>query len=346
MEFNTASTGAYEGYAVSLGYVRVLLDYLQHSGWSPEQICAPQRLSEIRASDSSARCTLDEWHALMGAAEVLTGDAQLALTLAEHFKPWHTGLVGFMAMTSRNLRDVGQVLARYHHLLNDLEAVEAGMQGAHFVLGVRQLTTLKSPRIALLTLGSWAWHARWLTGRTDLVFDVDLAFAPLGRPEGFERVFGGTVRFGCTDTAFKGARAYLDLPVIQQEPHVNRILQLQAQQQMDRLAESGGSVLAKLERLLTAHLGQGEVTLAALAAELKISPRTLQSRLEDSGLSFRSVVERVRKHQAERYLGDPRLSLTQIAQMLGFANQTSFHHAFKRWTGQSPGEFRRLPSGS
>lgn len=346
MEFNTSTTGAYEGYAVSLGYVRVLFDYLQLSGFAPEQICAPRRLSEIRTSDSSARCALDEWHGLMGAAEVLTGDAHLALALAEHFKPWHTGLVGFMAMTSRNLRDVGKVLARYHHLLNDIEAVEAGTQGSQFALSVRQLTTLKSSRIALLTLGSWAWHARWLTGRSDLVFDVDFAFAAAGRSDRFDRIFGGAVRFGCTDTVFRGSLSYLDLPVIQQEPNVNRILHLQAQQQMDRLAEGAGSVLAKLERLLMAHLGQGEVTLAALAAELKISPRTLQSRLEESGLSFRSVVERVRRNQAVGYLGDPRLSLTQIAQLLGFANQTSFHHAFKRWTGQSPGEFRRLPSRS
>jgi AraC-like DNA-binding protein len=58
------------------------------------------------------------------------------------------------------------------------------------------------------------------------------------------------------------------------------------------------------------------------------------------------VVERVRKNLALKYLNDSRLSLLDIALMLGFTNQTSFHHAFKRWTGQSPGEFRRALSGS
>jgi AraC-like DNA-binding protein len=81
--------------------------------------------------------------------------------------------------------------------------------------------------------------------------------------------------------------------------------------------------------------------LASLAAELNMSPRTLQNRLEASGMSFRSVVDRVRQSEAESYLRESRLPLIDIALALGFANQTSFQHAFKRWTGKSPGEFRR-----
>lgn len=346
MVLNTPSTNAFEGYAVSIGYVRVLFDYMSQRGFPPEQICAPSRMNEFRAANANARCPLNEWHDLMGAAEVLMGDAHLALTLAEHIKPWHTGLVGFMAMTSSTLRDVGTVLSRYHHFLNDVESVEAGIEGSRFVLAVPQLTSLNSQRISLITIGSWAWHARWLTGRNDLVFDAEFAFPRPGQIEMFERVFGGSVRFGQAHSALKGALHYLDLCVIQQEPTINRILEQQAMRQKDELAESAGSFLAKLERLLNQHLGNSEVSLSALAAEMQISPRTLQNRLEDTGLSFRAVVERVRKHQAINYLNDSRLSLIQIALMLGFANQTSFHHAFKRWTGQSPGEFRRFRSGS
>jgi AraC-like DNA-binding protein len=346
MAFNTSSTNAYEGYAVSIGYVRVLFDYMAQKGFKPEQICAPPRFNELRAADSNARCPLNEWHDLMGAAEVLMGDPHVALTMSEHVKPWHAGLVGFMVMTSGTLREAGKVLAQYHHFLNDLESVEGGVQGDQFILGAPQLTSLNSSRISLVTLGTWAWHARWLTGRHDLVFDADFAFPKPGRLEMFEHVFRGSLRFNQPRSALAGALHYLDLCVIQQESSINRILIQQAEQQKDRLAESAGSFLAKLERLLGKHLGHSEVSLSALAAEMQISPRTLQNRLEETGLSFRAVVERVRKNQAIHYLNDSRLSLMQIALMLGFANQTSFHHAFKRWTGQSPGEFRRITSGS
>jgi len=346
MTFNSLSTHAYEGYAVSIGYARVLFDYMVQRGFKPAHICPPSRLHELTASDSNARCPLNEWHDLMGAAEVLMGDAHLALTLSEHVKPWHAGLVGFMAMTSGTLRDVGKVLSHYHHFLNDVESVEVSVQGPRFVLGVPQLTSLNSQRISMITLGSWAWHARWLTGRHDLVFDADFAFPKPGRLALFEHVFGGSLRFNQTHSALAGPLHHLDLRVIQQEPAINRILHQQAERQKDQLAESAGSFLAKLERLLSTHLGHSEVSLSALAAEMQVSPRTLQHRLEDTGLSFRAVVERVRKNQAIHYLNDSRLSLMQIALMLGFANQTSFHHAFKRWTGQPPGEFRRFTSGS
>ncbi len=346
MAFNTPSTHAYDGYAISMGYVRVLFDYMLQRGFAPEQICAPLRLNELRAADSNARCPLDEWHDLMGAAEILLGDVHLALTLSEHVKPWHAGLVGYMAMTSSTLRDAGKVLSQYHQFLNDVESVEVSCQGDSFVLGAPQLTSLNAPRISLITLGSWAWHARWLTGHHDLVFNADFAFPKPGRLELFERVFGGSLRFNQPHSALTGALHYLDLCVIQQESTINRILLQQAEQQKDRLAESAGGLLVKLEHLLGKHLGHSEVSLSALAAEMQISPRTLQSRLEDTGLSFRAVVERVRKNQAINYLSNSRLPLMQIALMLGFANQSSFHHAFKRWTGQSPGEFRRLTTGS
>ncbi len=336
---------AYDGYTVGISYVRVLLDFIDHSGHAAESICTPKQLADIRQAPSSERFPVNDWHVLMAAAESLLQDPCLALTLSEHFKPWNTGLVGFMTMTSSNLREVGKVLSRYHHLRNDLESVHGSLQGDQFVLAVRQVTPLIDPRITLLTIGAWAWSARLLTGKPDLAFDVNFMFPSPGQASKFARVFGGTARFNQASNALMGPVRYLDLPVLQQEPSVNRILHEQAEQQVDQRAMSSGSFLARLENLLALQMGEQEVTLVALATALDMSPRTLQNRLEAVGLSFRGVVERVRKNLAMKYLNDSRLSLLEIALMLGFTNQTSFHHAFKRWTGQSPGEFRRLLSG-
>lgn len=337
---------AFDGYTVGMGYVRVLIDHLDQSGRAARDICTASQLAQIREASSGDRFPVNDWHALMASAETLLEDPCLALTLSEHLKPWNMGLVGFMAMTSNTLGEVGKLLERYHHLLNDLEAVHRKVQGDRFVLSLRQLTAVVDPRITLLTLGTWAWHARLLTGKPDLVFDADFAFASPGQEDRFARVFGGAVRFKQRSNALTGPMRYLELPVLQQEPSVNRILHQQAEQQADRHALSPGSFLAKLEQLLALQMGERDVTLAVLAEALDMSPRTLQNRLEAVGLSFRGVVERVRKNLAVKYLNDSRLSLLEIALMLGFTNQTSFHHAFKRWTGQSPGEFRRLLSGS
>ena len=342
MQFHESTVDVSDGYTVSIGYVRALFDFLSQQGVPEYVVCSPERVTQLMSQDTHARCSVQEWHALMAAAEQHLQDPWLALSMSAHMKPRHAGLMGFMAMTSGNLRDVGSVVVRFHHLLNDVETVQTYQEGLQFVLEIRQLMNFASNRLTLLTLGSWVWYARWLTGRDDMRFDILLTQPEPPMLDQHWSFFGGQVRFGQSRNALLGDGRYLTYPVTQQEPLVNRILQQQAAEQMDKLAARSGSFLVKVERLLKDQLDRGDVTLASLAAELHVSPRTLQNRLEESGLSFRALVDRVRKTQAEAYLKDSGLPLIEIALMLGFANQTSFQHAFKRWTGKSPGEFRRL----
>ena len=77
---------------------------------------------------------------------------------------------------------------------------------------------------------------------------------------------------------------------------------------------------------------------------MHVSVRTLQRRLVEAGTTFREVSDLVRDQLAEEYLSDPRVSIPEVAFLLGFSDQSSFNRAFRRWTGQSPGEWRRRRS--
>ena len=72
-----------------------------------------------------------------------------------------------------------------------------------------------------------------------------------------------------------------------------------------------------------------------------MSERSLQRRLEAEGTRFAALVDAVRKDLALRYLADPRLALGEVAYLLGFAEPSPFHRAFKRWTGTTPAAMRR-----
>jgi AraC-like DNA-binding protein len=76
------------------------------------------------------------------------------------------------------------------------------------------------------------------------------------------------------------------------------------------------------------------------AEKLGVSTRTLRRRLEEKGTSYSVLVEGVRRKRAEELLARTRLSVEQIADALGYAETASFTHAFKRWTGSSPRQFR------
>lgn len=76
------------------------------------------------------------------------------------------------------------------------------------------------------------------------------------------------------------------------------------------------------------------------AVLLHCSTRTLSRRLKAQGWQYQNLVDHVREIHARRYLNHPRLSITHIAQQLGYADNSGFHRAFKKWTGLSPTEFR------
>ena len=99
-----------------------------------------------------------------------------------------------------------------------------------------------------------------------------------------------------------------------------------------------------LEQALRVHLrdalAQGRADPERLAGLLGVSERTLQRRLQDLGRSFSAIVEDFRYEEAVRLLQDQRLQLAAIACRLGYAEQTSFTRAFRRWTCETPGAWR------
>jgi AraC-like DNA-binding protein len=77
-----------------------------------------------------------------------------------------------------------------------------------------------------------------------------------------------------------------------------------------------------------------------VAADLGMAPRTLHRHLAAEGTSFRRVVEEVRTALADEML-QQRMSVDEVAERLGYAEASSFVHAFKRWKGVSPGAYRQ-----
>jgi AraC-like DNA-binding protein len=78
-----------------------------------------------------------------------------------------------------------------------------------------------------------------------------------------------------------------------------------------------------------------------VAATLHVSVRTLRRQLGDEGTTFRALVEETRQLLAEELLGTGRLTVEEIADRLGYAEASSFVHAFKRWKGIPPRRYAR-----
>ncbi len=95
-----------------------------------------------------------------------------------------------------------------------------------------------------------------------------------------------------------------------------------------------------VRRAVANVLSEGVPTLSFIASEMGIGSRTLQRRLSDNGHSFQSVVDMARKDLAQRLLRETEYSLAEVAFLTGFAEQSGFTRAFKRWAGQTPRSYR------
>jgi AraC-like DNA-binding protein len=101
-----------------------------------------------------------------------------------------------------------------------------------------------------------------------------------------------------------------------------------------------------LERAIEAQLRNG-APIDATARALETSTRTLQRRLKRANLTYSDLVEQVRLRIAVGLLESTDLSMTAVAERLGYANISGFTRAFTRWTGMAPTRYReRLASGA
>ncbi len=97
-----------------------------------------------------------------------------------------------------------------------------------------------------------------------------------------------------------------------------------------------------VEREISRSLSEGIPKMADVARRLAMSERTLHRRLFENGSSFKTLVETTRRHLAENLLRESRFTLSEVAFLTGFSEQSAFNRAFRRWTGQTPTTFRNV----
>lgn len=333
---------------VHLGYLLMLVDCLRQDGLDVDAIFGSAYLQELAALDPNTRRPIEEWEALVDKAQP-HAERDVALRMAEFVKPWDTGPIGFITMASRNLREAAESLAQFYNLLNDVYTLLAELVDERFEIAMLPLSAHHSPALERLTLATICWHGRWLSRRADLQFDVDFAFPepPPSQLAVLKKIFGGRIRFNTARSALLGPAEYETLQVSRGDHGVQETLRAQLMAEMSSLQDASTSFVHKVERIIKTRLETGHVSLEDIAEDAGVSVRTLQTRLEESGLNFRALLDRMRHAQVLLYMGDLDLSLIDMAHMLGFATQSSFHHAFKRWTGMTPGAYRkqRLKAG-
>jgi AraC-like DNA-binding protein len=106
----------------------------------------------------------------------------------------------------------------------------------------------------------------------------------------------------------------------------------------------GEGLVASVRKTVTESMSDGNPKLAEVAKKLAMGPRTLQRRLKEYDVDFKKLVEDTRCRLALIHLRNRRNTLMEIAFLLGYSEVSAFNRAFKRWTGSTPLDYRRMPA--
>lgn len=279
------------------------------------------------------RAALDR---LWAVAVEATGEPALGLEMPRFTAQTTFHALGYAVLASVTLRDAFERIIRYRRLVGDvleLGLVDAGDR-ARFVIDVSRhpgIPYQAVDAVAALTVA----QARALH-RPRACDPLRVAFARPAPPDdaAYRRVFRAPLAWDEPANAIEWARADLDAPLPTGNAELARGNDEVLVRFLARLEKT--RVATRVQQALLDALPGGPPSKTAIARTLGMSARNLQRHLAAEGTSFSELLADARVSLARTYVDAGRLSVTEIAFVLGFADTSTFSRAFKRWTGMSP----------
>jgi AraC-like DNA-binding protein len=265
-----------------------------------------------------------------------------AIALAQHHvvRPASFDVVGYAMMSCADMRGAFERLIRYLLILSDaltmMMSEERAGYRVTFVLfgGDRPVPRQRIEFIFVTVIG----FCRWISGREIHPLAIELPYPAPVDPAPYRAAFRCPVSFDAERSSLLFAGADMVMPLPTSNPRLAEQHERFAGEYLRHFDHAQTSYRAR--EVIIRRLPDGEPRRDEVARELCMSERTLQRRLEQEATSFIQLLDDTRRELAEQCLGRLHLSLAQAAYLLGFADQSSFFRACRRWFDLSPGQYR------
>jgi len=304
---------------------------LAQAGTSPEQ-----------AYNDSIRLEVSKQIRFLNLAAQELGDELLGFHLGRNFDLREIGLVYYVFASSERLADAIRNAERYSGIMND---------------GVR-LHFRQDDRVATIALDyvNVDRHSDrhqiefWLVTMMRICRQItDTRLAPRhlrvrhnrdAMPAEFRTFFGTDVEFGAGADEVVFPAPVASLTVAKRDNCLNNLLRRYADEALAARPRHPGRYRSAVEDTLPQLLPHGKASALKVAQQLGMSARTLARKLNAEGVAFADILDQLRSSLAQRYLSERELPISEIGWLLGYREVSSFTHAFRRWTGKTPRQFR------
>lgn len=181
----------------------------------------------------------------------------------------------------------------------------------------------------------------WLVGKAIEAQRVEFDFSRISSADDdYRSVFTCPVTFESSTNCLVFSSDYLDLPLVQNQLSLSRFLKDSLAQLLEGNIHNVG-LPAQIRAIISKEYGNNFPDFSEICEKLNMTPQTLRRRLKEGNTSYQEIKDTIRKDASIYYLSQPELSIDEIALLMGFSEASSFHRAFKKWTGKTPSAYRR-----
>lgn len=304
-----------------------------------EQLAAPDIRAQLASYAPDDAVPITRWQAcLEQAARLRPALKHIGLTIGAGVQPSHIGVLGYLVLANDTLGEAMLTYQRYERLFYGVDLAEIINQGESVEIRWREGGVgALADEVAIAALVTFV--KRQLT---DAAPPLQVGFAhnyPHGN-QALKDFFQCPVELDAPYVYVRFPIAWLTQSLRHADPALRVLLDRQAQALLQALPESD-EFHRRLQQILLKHLPEGQISLALLAKDLHQSARTLQRRLAEQNLTWQQLLDRTRRELAQQYLQDRSLSLSEIAMLLGYSEQSAFSRAYRRWTENAPRQARK-----
>jgi len=324
---------------LSAHYLLLLCQHIQSKGIQPAQALAGTELTVAELERPNQQVPLTLCIKVFTNVQRLLNDPSLGLQLGQLLTIRHHGFLGYAVLSSRTVGEAVDLAVRYFRTRTSLLEIRLFREGDMAVIQVDERAPLGDIKVtvfdALISL--FRVCGEQLTGRR-FNAEIRLSYPEQAHHAALKAELGNKLSFDCAFMQVRFPRIGLQLPLGLPDPQLLTMAQQQCEAELQRLQDERG-LLPEVRRVTKEQLSD-QVSLITVADALHLSPRTLRRRLAELGTSFQMILEQLRRGRAVELLLHSGLSVEQIASELGYLDPSNFGRAFRRWTGQSPREYR------
>ena len=325
-------------------YVNHLLAIAKSLGANLDQLLADAELNPKELEDDDNRIDLTYLMRLGRGAIRQTGRQDIGLMLGHNSQISGLGFVGLAAMTAPTLGDALAVLIRFEHLNSQCYrgTIELKDEGKNSAMTFYSIAPYNAYTCFVVdgVLSAWVKLIYLLTGKTDLVDMAQIEFSAPSYADSYSRAFPCPVQFSAERNALVFPSSILNMALEERNDSLHAKLIRRCERDLTQIAQAD-SYRNKVLKVLGTMLHGQTPSIDEVALQLGMPSWTLRRKLKEEDTAYQTLVDEMRRDVALSYMKNTDLTFGEISYLLGFSTPGAFQRAFKRWSGQTPGEFRK-----